>query len=85
MLSIKVCIGSACHLKGSYEVIEEFQRQIKENNLENKIELSASFCLGKCKKAVSVMRWDGRVFSVNKQNAKDIFEMEFLNFEGSKV
>lgn len=77
MKSIKICIGSACHLKGSYEVIEAFKKLIKENNLEQEIELCASFCIGNCKEAVSVMRWDGVVFSVNKENAKDIFEREF--------
>ena len=77
MKSIKICIGSACHLKGSYEVIEIFKKLIKENNLEQEIELCASFCIGNCKEAVSVMRWDGVVFSVDKENAKDIFEREF--------
>ncbi|CEI72659.1 MULTISPECIES: (2Fe-2S) ferredoxin domain-containing protein [Romboutsia] len=77
MKSIKICIGSACHLKGSYEVIEAFKKLIKENNLEQEIELCASFCIGNCKEAVSVMRWDGVVFSVDKENAKDIFEREF--------
>ncbi|WP_195938343.1 (2Fe-2S) ferredoxin domain-containing protein [Romboutsia sp. 1001713B170131_170501_G6] len=77
MKSIKICIGSACHLKGSYEVIEIFKKLIKEKNLEQEIELCASFCLGNCKEAVSVMRWDGVVFSVDKENAKYIFEREF--------
>ena len=77
MKSIKICIGSACHLKGSYEVIEASKKLIKENNLEQEIELCASFCIGNCKEAVSVMRWDGVVFSVDKENAKDIFEREF--------
>ncbi|MCH1960000.1 (2Fe-2S) ferredoxin domain-containing protein [Romboutsia hominis] len=77
MKSIKICIGSACHLKGSYEVIEALKKLIKENNLEQEIELCASFCIGNCKEAVSVMRWDGVVFSVDKENAKDIFEREF--------
>ena len=77
MKSIKICIGSACHLKGSYEVIEAFKKLIKENNLEQEIELCASFCIGNCKEAVSVMRWDGVVFSVDKENAKYIFEREF--------
>lgn len=77
MKSIKICIGSACHLKGSYEVIEIFKKLIKENNLEQDIELCASFCIGNCKEAVSVMRWDGVVFSVDKENAEYIFEREF--------
>jgi NADH:ubiquinone oxidoreductase subunit E len=54
-MEIKVCVGSACHLKGSYLVIEKIQEYIKKNNLDNKIELKASFCLGKCTSNVSVL------------------------------
>ncbi|WP_042276594.1 (2Fe-2S) ferredoxin domain-containing protein [[Clostridium] dakarense] len=80
MKSIKICIGSACHIKGSEEVIEIFKNLISKYNLEDKVELLASFCLGKCTKAVSVMRWDGEILSVCKENAKDIFEKNIMPY-----
>lgn len=78
MKVLKVCIGSACHLKGSYDVIEEFKKLIKKNNLENQIELKAAFCLGHCTEAVSVERWDGEILSVSKENIEKIFNNEIL-------
>ena len=33
MIKISVCIGSSCHLKGSYNVINGFQHVIEKNNL----------------------------------------------------
>lgn len=54
MLDIYVCVGSSCHLKGSYQIISCFQRLIKENQLENKVELKASFCMGNCTSGVCV-------------------------------
>ena len=54
-MEIKVCVGSACHLKGSYLVIEAIQKFIEEKKLANKIELKASFCLGKCTSNVSIL------------------------------
>lgn len=54
-MEIKVCVGSACHLKGSYLVIEKIQEYVKKNKLDNKIELKASFCLGKCTSNVSIL------------------------------
>ena len=54
-MEIKVCVGSACHLKGSYLVIERVQNFIKEYKLHDKIELKASFCLGKCTSNVSIL------------------------------
>lgn len=66
-MEIKVCVGSACHLKGSYDVIEEIQKFIKQNNLENTIELKASFCLGQCTKNVSILI-DKELLTVNKSD-----------------
>lgn len=78
MKTIKVCIGSACHLKGSYEVIEIFKRLIAAHHLEEIVELSGAFCTGNCMQAVVVIRWDGQLFSVNKENAEEIFMKELI-------
>jgi NADH:ubiquinone oxidoreductase subunit E len=80
MKVIKICIGSACHIKGSYEVIEIFEELIREYKLQDKIELCASFCLGKCSNAVSVMRWDEKILYISKENAKQMFEDEFIPY-----
>ena len=53
-MTIKVCVGSSCHLKGSYEVIEAFKEVLKKYDVEDVIELQASFCLGHCAKGVTV-------------------------------
>lgn len=80
MKNIKICIGSACHLKGSEKVIEAFQNLIKEYNLENEIELYASFCLNNCTDGVSVMRWDKKVLSVCSNNVREVFDKEILPY-----
>ncbi len=45
---VQICIGSSCHLKGSYEIVEQFQAALKEHGLEAQVTLSGSFCTGKC-------------------------------------
>lgn len=54
MVSIKVCVGSSCHLKGSYDVITAFKDVLKKYDVEDLVELQASFCLGHCAKGVTV-------------------------------
>jgi len=78
MKEVKVCIGSACHIKGAYHVIEAIQRLIEEHQLSDEIELKAAFCLGHCTQAVSTMRWDGEIISINKEQVEDIFKTEFM-------
>ena len=51
-MKITVCIGSSCHIKGSRQVVEELQRLIKENNLDEKVELGGTFCMGQCQQGV---------------------------------
>jgi len=70
---IKVCVGSSCHLKGSYEVVETLKRLIEEQNLGDKIELKASFCLGNCSNGVSMKVDDEFVQNANPENIEQIF------------
>lgn len=79
-MDIKVCIGSACYLKGAYEVIEIFNGLINKHGLQSKIELNASFCLGHCMNAVSVKRWDGKILSISKEDAHEKFEKYILAY-----
>ena len=54
-MTIKVCVGSSCHLKGSYNVIEAFKEILKKYDVEDVVELQASFCLGHCSRGVTVL------------------------------
>jgi len=53
MIELKICVGSACHLKGSTEVIDIFQNCIRKKDLTNKVEklkLKQLFALGTAQK-----------------------------------
>lgn len=78
MINVSVCIGSACHVKGSYNVINAFQQIIEEYDLSDKVELKAVFCLGHCSDAVSVKIDNGEVYSVSGLTAKSFFKKEIL-------
>ena len=39
MTDIQVCIGSVCHLKGSYEIINKLNSLIAENDLKDKLKV----------------------------------------------
>jgi NADH:ubiquinone oxidoreductase subunit E len=79
MVTIYVCIGSACHLKGSYNVITELQRKLTELKINDKVEIAGSFCLGHCTKAVSVKVDKGEVLSLSAENVSDFLQNEILN------
>lgn len=77
-MKITVCIGSSCHVKGSRLVVEQLQKLISENNVEDKVELGGTFCLGECQKGVCVTI-DGEFFSVSPDSVNEFFTENVLN------
>ncbi len=77
-MNISVCVGSSCHLKGSYEVIDRFKEAISENGLEETVELKASFCLNNCMHAVSFKIDDGPCESVSLETFDTVFKDKVL-------
>ena len=76
---VSVCIGSSCHLKSSYDIINTFKELIEKNHLEDKVELAAAFCLGRCMDGVTI-KVDGElVLGVNRENMNEIFDKYILN------
>lgn len=78
MIEISICVGSSCHLKGSYQITQTFQELIRKNRLEDKVLLKASFCLGRCTKGVSVKVNDEFIDELGIGNAEEKFNEYIL-------
>jgi NADH:ubiquinone oxidoreductase subunit E len=76
-MKITVCIGSSCHIKGSRQVVDQLQELITANNVEDKVKLGGTFCLGKCQEGVCVMV-DDSFHSVSPETVDDFFAKEVL-------
>ena len=46
MITIQICIGSSCHLKGAPEIVRLLQKYIKDNSCEDRIALTGTLCAG---------------------------------------
>lgn len=77
-MKVIVCIGSSCHIKGSRQVVEQLQDLVRENNLGEKVELSGTFCMGKCQQGVCVSV-DEEFYSVTPDSVKNFFEENILS------
>ena len=79
MKIVQICVGSSCHLKGSEEIVEMFQKAIEENHLGDEVVLAGSFCLGKCTQSgISIMVDDEIVCGVTKESFRDFFQQYIL-------
>lgn len=78
MLELSVCIGSACHIKGSYNVIQTFQHLIEEKGLNEKIDFKATFCMKECQcKGVGVSIGEEK-YHVMPEKAREFFNETVL-------
>jgi len=78
VIKLSVCVGSSCHLKGSYNVIQAFQQLVETEKLHDKIEMEAQFCMKQCQKGVSVSV-DGEVLSVSPETATEVFRSSVMS------
>lgn len=79
MLELSVCIGSACHLKGSYNVIQVFQQQIEEKSLHVNLDFKGTFCMKQCQNSGVSVSVGGQQYNVTPETARTFFESTVLN------
>ena len=77
-MRVTICIGSACHLKGSREVISKMQALVAQNGLWRNVDLNGAFCSGNCVKEGVCVTVDGELYSVKPEETEAFFEKEIL-------
>ena len=79
MVTVTVCVGSSCHIKGARNVIESFSDLLKENNLTDKIELKGSFCMEQCGQGVNWRIDNEQISSATCKDAVATFRQKLLH------
>jgi len=79
MVTVTVCVGSSCHVKGARDVIECFKDLLTENSLTDKIELQGSFCMERCGEGVNWQIDDEPFTSATCEDAVAVFREKLLD------
>jgi NADH-quinone oxidoreductase subunit G len=53
-IPVQVCVGTNCFLNGSQELLRKLTRYVENNNLEDRVHLSATFCMERCGQSPNV-------------------------------
>lgn len=77
-MTVTVCLGSSCHVKGSHFVLEELQKALKERQLEDQVQLAGTFCTGHCQQGVCVFV-DEKLCSVSPETVEQFLQEEVLS------
>jgi NADH:ubiquinone oxidoreductase subunit E len=78
MVTIYLCVGSSCYVRGSDQVAQALQTSINSHGLEDKVDLVGTFCLDHCSMGVT-LKIDDQVFEgVCPESVATLFAQEIL-------
>lgn len=77
-MTITICIGSSCHLKGSRDVVARMQNLVNDNGLQEQVKLTGAFCNGVCVPGVAVTIDGSSVYTVTPETTELFFQNEVL-------
>jgi hypothetical protein len=54
MVTVVICVGSSCYVRGSDKVADTFEALIEKESLQGQVELMGTFCMERCSMGVSI-------------------------------
>ncbi len=76
MVTVEICIGSACYVHGSNQLIPLLQTLIHQEHWQDRVTLKGAFCMQACTRGIGV-RINGRMIEgVGLHNAKSVLFSE---------
>ena len=80
MITVTVCVGSSCHIKGARDMITRFTEVLAKEELEGKVELKGSFCMEHCGKGINWKIGDEIFTSPSVEEGVKMFRQKVLVF-----
>lgn len=53
-MTIEICIGSSCYVKGSDKIVLLMKEILSKRQLDTKVELKGSFCMNACTQGIGI-------------------------------
>jgi NADH-quinone oxidoreductase subunit G len=53
-LPVSVCVGTGCYLRGSQQLLEDLMTYVKDRQMQDRIEVRATFCFERCEEGPTV-------------------------------
>ncbi|SDE36086.1 NAD(P)H-dependent oxidoreductase subunit E [Sporomusa acidovorans] len=78
MLTISICFGSKCQLRGASDVLNAFMVLIERYKIKSEIDIDGDFCQGKCTEGVVIKLNDEVITNVTKDKVHRILVEKVL-------
>jgi NADH-quinone oxidoreductase subunit G len=77
-VDVAVCVGTCCYVNGSYDTLQEFMKQAERDELKERINLHATFCMEGCESAPSVRINDEVIGGVTADKVAEVIKEKIL-------
>jgi len=78
MVTVTVCVGRSCHLKGARDVIVRFNELLQKHGLQDRVFLKGSFCMERCGEGVNWQIDDEPFTTATEAEAVEILRKKVL-------
>ena len=78
MLTIQVCVGSSCFLRGAMNVIAEFENIIAHYKMDDLLILKGNFCLERCNEGATVKIGEKVFTGIRCEDVNGLFDNEVI-------
>ena len=85
MITVTVCVGSSCHIKGAREMIARFNDFLTKEGLGDKVELKGSFCMDRCGEGINWQINDEIFSSSSVEDGAEMFQKKVLGLLKEKT
>ena len=79
MIEVSVCIGSACHIKGAYNVMQTFLQMTESYGMHDSVQIKSAFCMKQCAISGVGVRIDDASFRLNPEEARAFYLEQVLS------
>jgi NADH:ubiquinone oxidoreductase subunit E len=79
MITVTVCVGSSCHIKGARNMISSFNDFLTKEHLTDKVELKGTFCMERCGDGINWMIGDEIYSSTSVEDGAETFRRRILD------
>ncbi|MCK7512818.1 MAG: iron hydrogenase small subunit [Desulfobacterales bacterium] len=81
-LEVNVCFGTGCFLKGSQKLLHDVLEHIRQNDLNDMVNVSASFCFERCDRGPTIRVGEEVIERCTPQKAMEIIDRETVLLKG---
>ncbi len=75
-IQVNVCVGTSCYVRGAQNLLHALIRYIEERNLQNAVDVKATFCFERCNKGPTVSVGDVIIEKCTFEKACDVLNQQ---------